>query len=849
MELFSLDNFSYFYPDCENAALDKINLTVESGEFITVCGLSGSGKSTLLSCLKGCAAGRKSGSISVFGKPADKSLYPDKIGFVTQSPDAQTVTDKVWHELAFGAESIGMSPQDIRSATAQLSLFFGIEDLLDKKPSELSGGQKQIVNLASVMIMKPRVLLLDEPLSQLDPIAADEFIGLLARINKELGTAIIVAEHNLSGLMSVCGRMILTDSGKIISDTAPNKLAAVLKGKNHPMLLSMPAGIQLCAAVGKNGYPLNIIGYAKIYREYAEHNTLHIPHEAEAVQSKSNAVKLKDICFKYGGAPPVLNMLSAEIKQGEAFFIMGGNAAGKTTLLKLISGIEKPLSGSVEVNGRIAYLPQNPEALFCKNTVIEDIYDSADNNRDISEIIKICRLENLLYRHPYDLSGGEKQRAALAKLMCINADILLLDEPTKGMDKESRDRLSDILGCIKGKKTVITVSHDADFCAENADRCALLFAGEITFCGKPKDFFSGSLFFTTEAARIAGGVCGDVFTTSGLIFSCTGQAPKKNKPAPGLPVQKNKAALAPQMPAKKKKSLFRKICTATGIMLTAVMLILLSGIFPPLLQSKPFYLPYLLLCIPIALLFIGIAPKNSMAKSTAQKTKPAPAELAAALITLTAVPITAVIGITLLDNRKYLFISLLILAECFIPFMLLFERKRPSAKELATLSVMCAAAVASRELFFMLPQFKPVAALVIISGIAFGAQSGFIVGAVSMLVSDLLFGQGPWTPWQMLAMGLLGFFAGLIFHRKRSAAAVSIYGFLAVLVIYGGIMNLSQVFIYNESPNKEIILSYLLSGLPFDLIHSAATAVFILLGGTVLLEKLERARIKYGLFL
>ena len=864
VELFKLEHFGFSYAGSDKKALDDISLTVTDGEFILVCGQSGSGKSTLLSCLKGCAgAGEQSGEIYAFGeKQREDFLYPDKIGFVSQLPDEQTVTDKVWHELAFGAESLGLPQSVIRSRIAQTALFFGIEQLFDRKTNELSGGQKQMINLASVMVMQPRVLLLDEPVSQLDPIAAAEFIGLLVRINKELGTAIIIAEHNLPALMPVCGRMIVTDKGKIIADDLPHNIPALLREKNHLMLSSMPAGVRACAAVGESVCPLSVNEARIWYNDYVQNHTIYRMSEDKAENEQAEiCVKLRDVCFRFEkNGENIINNLSLDIYKYEVLCILGGNAAGKTTLLKLVCGILTPQSGSIlfpdfkgeSIKGKIGYLPQNPSALFSKSTVYEDILSVCGENRNIDEIISLCRLESLTDRHPYDLSGGERQRAALAKLLARGFDILVLDEPSKGLDNDYKALLSAIIRYLRENgKTIIIVSHDADFCAENADRCAMLFGGEITVSCAPREFFTENFFFTTDASKIAKDTEEGVYTTPQLIYSCCKQEPPKVEI--NIDTDSDTSGDAIKIPSQKKSggkkqmSPIRKICTITGAVLAAVLMLINSGLFPSVLPSEPFFLPYLFLLAPIILLIIGIAPKNRITASPPKKRKTA-ADIIASVISIIVIPLTAVCGVLFFDNRKYLFISLIILAECLIPFILLFEHKKPAAKDVAVLALMCAAAVAARELFFMFPQFKPTAVIVIVAGAAFGAQSGFLTGAVSMLVSNMMFGQGTWTPWQMLAMGLVGFFAGLIFSRRRSAVALCIYGFFSVVVLYGGIMNISSVLIYQSNVTIGHILSYIASGLPFDLIHGTATVVFLLLGGTQILEKCERAKVKFGLF-
>ena len=768
MHLYNITNLSYSYPGSDMNALTDINLKINNGEFVILCGSSGSGKSTLLNLMKAPAdAGTQSGGITFAGHFA---------GFVSQFPDEQTVCDKVWHELAFGAESIGLSQNEIRSRVSQTALFFGIEDLLYCDCDKLSGGQKQMINLASVMAMNPDVLLLDEPLSQLDPIAATQFISLLVRINKELGTTVIVAEHQLGGLLSVAKRAVLLDGGKVCLDGGTAALTDYLSENSHPMLFEMPVGVRASAAVN-NALPLLDVPSAKDwYASYDEKYGLKAPNAADDTPACENCISIKNLSFGYKGSKrDIIRNLSLDIKRESITAIAGGNGAGKSTLLGLICGTLKQNSGKITVNGgKIGFLPQDPTLLFSKETLREEFVGNAD------EIASAFNLTHLLSRHPFDLSGGERQKAALAKLISYGADILLLDEPTKGADALYKQMFSTLLKQLKASgKTIITVSHDMDFCAETADMCALLFDGEISVYLPPSQFFTDSSFFTTDSAKIAKNVCDNVYTAAGLIESVGGKAEKYNDlNARFHGIQGDKCHIAvPKHEKRKKLSAFRKAMLLLGGIGFALMLIAGTGILPFEIPSEPFWLQYAVLCVPMIMLIIGAAPKSTMAKPPVTAKKITPSDIAAGVITAVLIPITVILGTIFIPDsmRKHLLIILAVLTECLAAFFISFERKKPSAKDIAVLAVLCAAAVAGRELFFMFPQFKPVAAVVIISGTALGAQAGFLVGAVSMLVSNMLFGQGMWTPWQMFAMGLLGFLAGIIFSKKRNTIAICIY--------------------------------------------------------------------------
>ena len=298
MELYNISNLSYSYPGSDMNALSDISLKINKGEFVILCGSSGSGKSTLLNLMKAPAdAGTQKGKISFGGHFA---------GFVTQFTDEQIVCDKVWHELAFGAESIGLSQNEIRSQVSQTALFFGIEDLLYCDCDKLSGGQKQMINLASVMAMDPDVLLLDEPLSQLDPIASIQFISLLVRINKELGKTVIVAEHQLGGLLSVAKRAVMLDNGKVCHDGDASSLTEHLSENNHPMLFEMPAGVRASASVS-NVLPLLDVPSAKDwYTSYGEKHTLVSPAAADYTLSEESCISVKNLSFGYKNSKRVM---------------------------------------------------------------------------------------------------------------------------------------------------------------------------------------------------------------------------------------------------------------------------------------------------------------------------------------------------------------------------------------------------------------------------------------------------------------------------------------------------------------------------------------------------------------
>lgn len=517
-------NFGFSYPESEKS-LEGINLNIEKGEFIVLCGKSGCGKTTFLRQLKPAVApvGETEGRILLDGTDIKELSEYDaafKTGMVFQDPESGIVTDKVWHELAFGLESLGMSSDAIRLRVAEMAEFLGLNEYFNRKTSELSGGMKQLLNLASVMAMAPEVLLLDEPTSQLDPVAASNFLSTVYKINRELGITVIITEHRLEELLGYADRVLVMDNGRIKLDCSPRELCSKGGLDDDYMSLLMPSAVKIYNAVGGGeGCPLTVNEAAKWLRGiFAEEPKIRRIDRTEK-HFERNAVELKNISFRYEkGGDDILENLSLKVPEGSVFAVLGGNGEGKSTLLKLICGAEKPVYGKVKTNGRISMLPQNVQTLFAKNTVREELCEVCGDDERIKNISSLTDIEKILDKHPYDISGGEQQRAALAKILLTDPDILLLDEPTKGMDCEFKLGFAEILKSLG--KTVIMVSHDVEFCAENADFCAMLFDGKIVSCSTAADFFSGNFFYTTCANRISRHVFENCVTDKEVIALC-----------------------------------------------------------------------------------------------------------------------------------------------------------------------------------------------------------------------------------------------------------------------------------------------------------------------------------------
>ena len=561
MALLEVKNLSFTYPRQPKdttepkPALSGVSMDIRRGEFMVLCGASGCGKSTLLRLLKRELApeGEKSGEIIFCGK--EQSTLSEReaaceIGYVLQNPENQIVTDKVWHELAFGLENMGVPTPVIRRRVAEMACFFGIDDWFRKKTTELSGGQKQLLNLASILSMQPKLLILDEPTSQLDPIAASDFIHTLSKINKELGLTILLTEHRLEEVFPLADRVAVMDQGKLLFVESPRQAGHELKkfDPNHRMLLGLPSAVRIYQGLDAEDVtcPLTVRDGRNFIEENYNNTITRLEREPEKNEEKDRpiAMRMKDICFRYEKEEPdVLDHVALTLYEGEVVSLLGGNGAGKTTLLSVISGTNRPYYGKIEVFGKrlqkyrgkelyirkLASLPQNPQTVFLKMTVREDYEELAkvleckksELEKKIQAVTQKLEITHLLDRHPYDLSGGEQQRAAIGKVLLLEPRLLLLDEPTKGIDAWSKRQLGNLLKDLRGQGiTVLMVTHDVEFAAEVSDRCGLFFDHEITSVDTPEEFFCNNNYYTTAANRISRQQYENAITCEEVIELC-----------------------------------------------------------------------------------------------------------------------------------------------------------------------------------------------------------------------------------------------------------------------------------------------------------------------------------------
>lgn len=569
MEILRVDGLKFSYPNQLKKALNNINFSIDEGDFVLICGESGCGKSTLLRHLKPELSphGQVSGDIYYYSQKINdysSKQLASEIGYVLQNPDSQIVTDKVWHELAFGLENMGLDTQSIRLRVAEMASFFGIQGWFRKNVNDLSGGQKQLLNLASIMAMQPKILILDEPTSQLDPIAAKDFIDTLVRINKELSTTIIMTEHNLEDIYSVCDKVIVMEDGKVICNDTNYKVADILSGdKNHKMFKSLPTPSKIYNQL--NGYlecasksPLTVKDCRQWLNDSMDEVTITKLDDTETEinideKDREIAIELKDVYFQYNKiSEPTIRDLSFKVYKGEIYSILGGNGTGKSTTLSLVARQRKPQRGKIFINNiemkkynnkslyenNLALLPQNPQSLFVFETVREDLEevlilknkDREYIDKEVKRVSKLLDIEHLLEHHPYDLSGGELQRAGMAKVMLLNPKIILLDEPTKGLDAYCKEEIGKMLMKLRDMGvTIVVVSHDIEFSARYSDRCAMFFDGSIVSEGTPKEFFLGNNFYTTVSNRIARNIFEDTLIYEDVVSLCKKNIELKTK--------------------------------------------------------------------------------------------------------------------------------------------------------------------------------------------------------------------------------------------------------------------------------------------------------------------------------
>lgn len=527
--IIELKQVSFYYPEGVTPALTQIDLAVPAGGFVLVCGPSGSGKSTLLKHMKSSQIpfGKGTGELLFKGKDLETMELGESarsIGFVGQNPDNQIVTDTVWHELAFGLENLGVPVEEIRKRTAETAQYFGMTEWFRQPVEALSGGQKQMLNLASVMVMQPEVLILDEPTAQMDPIGARRFFHTLKGLQQEIGTTIILSEQRLEEVMPLAQDLVYMEKGQIVAQGPVQESLKILadyeKIKNKPLAMetSFPVALRVYMKSREKEEEIVPVSVGQ-GRQWLSGKRVVTSEHKETYEETETVITVQGVDFSYEKGKKVLEHLDWQVKKGSIYGLLGGNGAGKTTLMKLICGILKPRRGKIKTNGTVRYLVQNPLSIFTEITAEDELAVCCGRDpKAVEEMLEKMELTEFREQNPLDLSGGQQQRLALGKVLLTKPEILLLDEPTKGMDGGFKVKFGAMLRELKKQGiTTVLVSHDMEFCAEYATYCGLMFDREIISFGPTREFFAENVYYTTAAARMTRGILKDCLVAEDIM--------------------------------------------------------------------------------------------------------------------------------------------------------------------------------------------------------------------------------------------------------------------------------------------------------------------------------------------
>lgn len=526
--MIEFDRVSYTYPGANRPALRDFSLVLPLGEVIVVAGPSGAGKSTLLRCINGLvphfSGGTLTGNVRVLGLDpvvATPQVMSRHVGFVFQDPEAQFVMDRVEDEIAFALENVAMPPQEMRVRVEETLDLLDLAPLRERPLAELSGGERQRVAIAAALALRPTILILDEPTSQLDPKSAEDVLNALARLNSDLGLTVIVAEHRLERVLPFADQLLfLSGQGQ-----------APLLDDPRTVLLAMqevPPLVRLAKRLYWSPLPLTIKEGLRFSR--ALPTPAMSPKPAEQVRQASAdgalvAAQRVDVCY---GRMPVLQGLDFALRPGEIVAVMGRNGSGKSTLLRTLVGLVRPHTGRVTVRGqdsaklevaticqRVGYLPQDPNSLLFADTVMDELWFTLRNHGyapngeasalpvDPHALLAQLGIGALANAFPRDLSVGERQRVALAAILVVKPQALLLDEPTRGLDYGAKAALADLLlGWRKAGMGIGLVTHDVELAAAIADRVVLMSQGEIIAQGAPATVLGSSPLFAPQIARL-----------------------------------------------------------------------------------------------------------------------------------------------------------------------------------------------------------------------------------------------------------------------------------------------------------------------------------------------------------
>jgi len=515
MSALSFDRFSYSYPGKREPALREVSLTLEPGEFVVCAGLSASGKSTLLRAASGLVphfhGGTASGQVIVGGLdtrehgPGDLAQVA---GTLLQDPETQVVMQTVGAEIAFPLENRGLTRAAVARGVEEIALTLSIAELLDRPVDELSGGELQRVALGAALAARPSLVLLDEPTSQLDPVAGDELIWTLRRLNEEWGTAVLLVEHRLERCLAHADRVVVLSDGAVVCDAPPSEMLGW--AAEHQPALQTPAA-RLFERAGLRPPPSGVKEARATLQSHGLLDASELPEPAEqerqrrrprwprrAEAAPSSALSCRGLTFELQDGREVLSNVDFALLPGERTALMGRNGAGKSTLLRILAGLEVPTEGTVESEGRVALLLQNPGDYL--------IHERVDGEVD-ADVLADYGLEGLAASHPRDISGGQRQRLALAIVLSGSRPAaVLLDEPTRGMDRAAKGDLIARLNALSAAGTAVLVAtHDTELAAAMARRVVLLSGGRIVADAPTAEVLSGGWHFATETARVLGG--------------------------------------------------------------------------------------------------------------------------------------------------------------------------------------------------------------------------------------------------------------------------------------------------------------------------------------------------------
>ncbi len=534
MILIKIRDLTFYYGDASRPALQDVNLDIEDGEFVLVTGPSGCGKTSLCRCLNGLIphfyGGEIAGGLEVQGLDVMRHTTRElatRVGMVFQDPENQLVSMDVQREIAFGLENLAF-PRDVMAKRVEESLdTLGISGLRHRQVHELSGGEKQKVVISSVLALHPDILVLDEPTSELDPKSAEEVLSIVRRLNDELGITVILVEHRLDRVVHLVDRMIVMDEGKIIADGSPR--AVLSNGDITSVGAGVPPIVRIVQRLRDNGFniddiPLTVKEGRSMLKDIfmgAKGSTLS---QTESADNGRPVIEIDKLWHAYPEGITALKNVSLRICEGEFVAIMGRNASGKTTLVKHINGLLQPTKGKVIVSGidtrratiaqlsrKVGFIFQNPNDHIFADTVEEEIafilknlgFDSGEIAARIDEMLEMFALKEFRRQYPRSLSGGERQRVAMASVLVARPRVLILDEPTRGMDYRLKSELMRFLNGYREKgNTVVLVTHDVETVAEHADRVVLLSEGRVVVDGNKRDVLSRALFFSPQINRL-----------------------------------------------------------------------------------------------------------------------------------------------------------------------------------------------------------------------------------------------------------------------------------------------------------------------------------------------------------